>query len=239
MSSYPQTLTVTEERQLLDALLQKNVPHKSFRKDIRNYLFGCLMLDAGLRVGEVAALEMSHLYFKDEPVNTLVLTADITKNHKERTVPVCERLKNALHEYLKENSWLLNEKRNYYVFSIAFSSRSITTRQIERIINTAGMKALNRPVHPHMLRHTFASKLMRITDIRTVQDLLGHKHVSSTQIYTHPNEDDKKKAIEEMGSGRFLNVPCITCRNDGVSCNREKFYSDGMLGFVCKSHNPI
>jgi len=205
VSSSPQTLTIGEEHQLLNALICKNVPHKSFRKGIRNYLFGCLMLDAGLRVGEVAALEMSHLYFNGEPVNTLVLTDDITKNHKERTVPVSERLKNALHEYLKVNSWLMEEKRNYCVFSIAFSGRAISTRQIERIINAAGMKALNRPVHPHMLRHTFASRLMRITDIRTVQDLLGHKHVSSTQIYTHPNEDDKKKAIERIDRNGLSN----------------------------------
>jgi len=205
MSSSPQTLTVTEERQLLDALLHKNVPHTNFRKGIRDYLMGCLMLDAGLRVAEVASLQMSHLYFKDEPVNTLVLTADITKNHKERTVPVSERLKNALFEYLNENSWLMEEKRNYCVFSIAFSSRPISTRQIERIINAAGLEAFNRPVHPHMLRHTFASRLMRITDIRTVQDLLGHKHVSSTQIYTHPNEDDKKKAIERIDRNGLSN----------------------------------
>jgi len=116
MSSSPQTLTIGEEHQLLNALIRKNSPHKSFRKGIRDYLMGCLMLDAGLRVAEVAALQMSHLYFKDEPVKTLVLTADITKNHKERTVPVSERLKNALHEYLKENSWLTEEKLNYHVF---------------------------------------------------------------------------------------------------------------------------
>ncbi|GAH69734.1 unnamed protein product, partial [marine sediment metagenome] len=52
--------------------------------------------------------------------------------------------------------------------------------------------------HPHMLRHTFASKLMRVTSMRTVQELLGHSSITSTQIYTHPNEDDKKKAIKGL-----------------------------------------
>ncbi len=91
MSSSPKTLNVTEQHQLLDALLNKNAPHKSFRKGIRNYLIGCLMLEAGLRVGEVVALEMSHLYFNRNPVQSLVLTSNITKNHVERIVPISTR----------------------------------------------------------------------------------------------------------------------------------------------------
>jgi len=198
MSSTPKTLNTTEQHQLLDALLSRDAPHKSFRKGIRNYLIGCLMLEAGLRVGEVIALEMSHLYFQSKPVKTLVLTEKITKNHKERTVPISTRLKNALDEYRKENEWMFHKPSYYKVFCRDFPNRPITTRQVERIINAAGFKALGRPVNPHMLRHTFATKLMRVTDMRTVQELLGHSDITSTQIYTHPNADDKKKAIEFM-----------------------------------------
>jgi len=200
MSSTPKTLNVTEQHQLLDALLSKNAPHKSFRKGIRNYLIGCLMLEAGLRVGEVVALKMFHLYFNGKPVQTLLLTQEITKNHKERTVPISTRLKEALEEYLSSNGWFADMDPNHKAFTVFMSKKEITTRQVEKIINTAGMKALGRPVHPHMLRHTFASKLMRLTDMRTVQELLGHSNITSTQIYTHPNEDDKKKAIDGLGS---------------------------------------
>lgn len=196
MSSAPKTLNVTEQQQLLDALLNKNSPHKSFRKGIRNYLIGCLMLEAGLRVGEVVALQMSHLYFNRIPVQNLVLTSDITKNHVERSVPVSTRLQKALQEYLDNHWWLVDEPSNQKVFTGFMSQKGITTRQVERIINTAGYKAFGRPVNPHMLRHTFATKLMRVTGMRTVQELLGHSDINSTQIYTHPNEDDKKKAIE-------------------------------------------
>jgi len=198
MANTPKTLNVTEQHQLLDALLNKNAPHKSFRKGIRNYLIGCLMLEAGLRVGEVVSLEMSHLYFDGDPVQTLVLTSEITKNHKERSVPVSTRLKKAMEEYAHiflESQELYSDDK---VFSLSKCSEPITTRQIERIINAAGMKSLGRPVHPHMLRHTFASKLMRVTDMRTVQEMLGHSNITTTQIYTHPNEDDKKKAIVDL-----------------------------------------
>jgi len=204
MSPTPKTLNVTEQHQLLDALLNKNARHKYFLKGVRNYLIGCLMLEAGLRVGEVVALRMSHLYFNGRPVQNLVLTQDITKNHKERTVPVSTRLKAALEEYHKDNCWLVSQPAGFKAFALFTTYRPITTRQVERIIRAAGMKAMGRDVHPHMLRHTFATKLMRVTDMRTVQELLGHSDIGSTQIYTHPNEDDKKKAIESL----FEQPPC-------------------------------
>lgn len=196
MSHTPKTLNVTEQHQLLDALLCKDAPHKSFRKGIRNYLIGCLMLEAGLRVGEVVALKISHLYFNGNPVQNLILTEDITKNHVERSVPISTRLKQALEEYIKVFIFIEYSDLDLSAFHRPHSSLYLTTRQVERIINTAGYKAFGRPVHPHMLRHTFATKLMRVTNMRTVQELLGHSNVTSTQIYTHPNEDDKKKAIE-------------------------------------------
>lgn len=196
MSSTPKTLTVTEQHQLLDALLTKNAPHKSFRKGVRNYLICCLMLEAGLRVGEVVKLKISHLYFSGEPVHNLVLTSEITKNNKERTIPVSTRLHQALVEFYQDNSWLEDELAEHTAFALHPHQIPITTRQVERIIHTAAMSALGRPVNPHMLRHTFASKLMRVTSMRTVQELLGHSDITSTQIYTHPNEQDKKNAIE-------------------------------------------
>ena len=202
MSKAPKTLNVTEQHQLLDALLSKNAPHKSFRKGIRNYLIGYLMLEAGLRVGEVIALKKSHLYFAGKPVQTLVLSGDITKNHKERTIPVSSRLKAALEEHFNENAWFQEQEPSSLAWSDLACKFTLTTRQVERIINKAGWDSLGRPVHPHMLRHTFATKLMRVTDIRTVQELLGHSNVTTTQIYTHPKEDDKKKAITDLEEGQ-------------------------------------
>lgn len=194
----PKTLNVEEQHQILDALLCKKAPHKSFCKGIRNYLIACLMLEAGLRVGEVVQLEMQDLYFKGLPVKSLVVRSDVAKNNVERIVPVSSRLSNAISEYWSSNTLFPHMHTSHKAFTSITSDKPITTRQVERVLITAGMKALNRPVHPHMLRHTFASKLMRVTDMRTVQELLGHSNMSTTQIYCHPNEDDKKKAIENM-----------------------------------------
>lgn len=198
MSKTPMTLNADEQHQLLEALLNKNAPHKSSRKGVRNYLIGCLMLEAGLRVGEVVALKASHLYFDCNPVQSLVLTQDITKNHVERIVPVSTRLRQALDQFFENRCLEKSENQGRVVFSDEYPPFSLTTRQVERIIRVAGMTALGRPIHPHMLRHTFATKLMRVTDMRTVQELLGHSSITSTQIYTHPNEDDKKKAVNQL-----------------------------------------
>lgn len=198
MSDTPRTLNITEVHQLLEALLCKNAPHKSFRKGVRNYLIACLMLEAGLRVGEVVALKMSHLYFNSKPVQNLVLSPDMTKNKSQREIPISSRLKAAIEEYWKQHPYLAGSGEDCSAWHGMLNANTITTRQVERIINSAGWKALGRPVNPHVLRHTFATKLMRVTDMRTVQELLGHSSITSTQIYTHPNADDKKKAIDYL-----------------------------------------
>lgn len=200
MSNSPTTLNVTEQHQLLDSLLSRNAPHTSFLKGVRNYLIGCLMLEAGLRVGEVCQLEMRDLYFNESPVFNLILRPEIAKNHKERSVPVSTRLREALEQFYTENPDLHGNAINNFAFPTKIGCKHITTRQVERILNAASVKALGRPVHPHVLRHTFASKLMRVTDMRTVQELLGHSNITSTQIYTHPNEDDKRNAVDKMSA---------------------------------------
>lgn len=194
----PKTIDVTEQQQLLEELLRKGSPPKTARKGIRNHLLGCLMLDAGLRVGEVVKLKHSHLYFNGVPVQSLILTPSIAKNHRERSVPVGNRLAESLRKYF--STWLLTDLVNNdsYCFYVTDPIHPITTRQVENIINTASLKIWGHRINPHMLRHTFASRLLRVTNMRTVQELLGHNCITSTQIYTHPNEDDKKEAIEKL-----------------------------------------
>ncbi len=194
----PKTLDVEQQQDLLDTLLRKGSRQKTVRKGIRNHLIACLMLDAGLRVGEVVKLKHSHLYFNSIPVKSLILTPSITKNHRERSVPVSSRLAESLRHYFSE--WLLPDLVNddSFCFFTTDPIHALSTRQVENIINTASLKVFGRRINPHMLRHTFASRLLRVTNMRTVQELLGHSCITSTQIYTHPNEDDKKAAIEDL-----------------------------------------
>lgn len=196
MKTAPETLTVLEYNRLLGVLLDTSGTKRQKALSVRNYTMGLLMGDAGLRVGEVVRLLETDLIFGGEPVTNLCIRREISKNKKERLIPVGERLRHALKAMQSGWWWQCLEGSVTFAFYNDKSIRPLTTRQVERIIGNASYKAFGRRVHPHILRHTFASCLARVTDIRTVQEILGHKQVTSTQVYTHPNNDDKRKAIE-------------------------------------------
>jgi len=198
MSESPATLTVTECHQLLNELLVYQGTHKQFARGIRNYTLACFMLEAGLRVGEVIQLCRSDITLNGRPLNLLVIRPEISKTRQERQIPISTRLADAI-KTLAEHYWTtFKTVGGFYAFYQNDDNISLTTRQVERIIRSASMRSIGRPVHPHVLRHTFATKLMRLTDIRTVQTLLGHSSIMSTQIYTHPDADDLKEAIERV-----------------------------------------
>lgn len=193
-----QTLTPFECQALLDELSKHNETRTKARKSIRNYTMALLMLDAGLRVGEVCLLQVEDLFVSSEPVTSIIIKAEIAKNNRERQIPVSTRLSKALKVWRHYLAPLKATIDICWVFHGADPSSPITTRQVERIISRAGSRALGFTVWPHKLRHTFATKLMQRTNIRIVQELLGHTSITSTQIYTHPNSEDLKKAIDSL-----------------------------------------
>lgn len=202
-----QVLTDEESEKLLTYATEVQVGYKTLLTRKRNRLLILLMLDAGLRVGEVVNLQWGDLQIGMIPVHTLKLRAPTTKTHIPRSIPLTPRLQEAIKAWmLKTNAldWIPAEKP---VFSVRRTKAQITTRQIQRIIGDLSLKAINRKVHPHMLRHSFATNLMRVTDISTVQSLLGHESVTSTQIYTHPNTSDQAKAIDKLNHGEHSAPP--------------------------------
>lgn len=198
MSKTLQTLTVMESNKLLDVLLPVTGTLQQRLNGMRNYTIGLLLLDAGLRVGEVAKLIQTDLIIEGKPVTTLQVTSQIAKGGRERTIPLSQRIRHAV-EMMQEN-WWSGPRSTYTPFAFyQMGERApITTRQVQRIIKEVAIKAIGRPIHPHILRHTFATRLMRMTNIRVVQKLLGHASISSTQVYTHPNDQDLKKAIDAI-----------------------------------------
>ena len=78
----------------------------------------------------------------------------------------------------------------------------------EKICNISDKRCSLKHLSPHGLRHAFAKRLMdQGTDIRTVQELLGHKNVATTQIYTDVTREDMRKALQREAVGRARNVP--------------------------------
>jgi site-specific recombinase XerD len=193
---------LTEEEQVKFVLFfHKNLPTPTQRlQQTRDRLIMLLMLDAGLRVSEAISLTISDLHMLNAPVSMIFIRPEISKTKTERSVPVTSRLSDAIQE-MWLNVW---QAWSFLHYSMAFPDsrkrKHISARQIERIIQTAGMCSIGRPVHPHMLRHTFATRLMKKCNIRIVQTLLGHKALSSTQIYTHVNTQDIQAAIDSLNA---------------------------------------
>lgn len=196
MATTPKTLTIYETELLLESLhAQKTTPLGTL-KAIRNHTMALIMLDAGLRVGELVQLKISDLFFGDHPVNNIVVRAAIAKRHHERTIPVSSRLLYALIEMVTF-VWAAPNARSYLpAFTRISNDTQLTVRAVQNIIKHASLKSINRKITPHMLRHTFATRLMQKTSIRVVQQLLGHTNLNSTQIYTHPNQEDLANAIK-------------------------------------------
>ncbi len=197
----PKTLSNAECVQLIEQLQKHRQTDNSRCRAMRDYTMALLMLDAGLRVGEVVQLKVSDLIFDQVPVREIRVRPEIAKRHLERFVKVTDRLSDSI-QYMLNFVWQQDGRApDSNAFYSPKRSERLSYQQVERIIKRAAHKSIHRDITPHTLRHTYATRLMRVTSIRVVQQLLGHKRLSSTQIYTHPNQEDIDKAIDKMQEG--------------------------------------
>ncbi|MBA7649679.1 Tyrosine recombinase XerC [subsurface metagenome] len=197
----PETLTENECHLLLTAIFTRPDTERGRKLAQRDLLIILLMLDGGLRGGEVVRLKISDLIILGEPVTSLRVRAVISKSKLDRIIPLTERTSEAIrkcHRLL----WSGPESApGDFVFPSKSSSGHLTTVQVERIVKAAAAKSIHRDIHPHILRHTYATRLMQTTNAKVVQELLGHKFISSTGIYMHPNTSDKRKAVDSIEKG--------------------------------------
>jgi integrase/recombinase XerC len=137
-----------------------------------------LLYSSGLRVGELVALDLS-----DDPAQGEVTVTG--KGSKTRTVPVGAKARQALESWLAARGGIAvpGEKA---LFVGARGKRISPSRVWQRLTAWAKRRGLAEHVHPHMLRHSFASHMLQSSqDLRAVQELLGHASISTTQVYTH------------------------------------------------------
>lgn len=159
-------------------------------KDIRDLCLIELIYSAGLRASEICALPMVTLATRQD--GYIRVTG---KGNKERLCPVGRHANSAIDRYLETRTL---PKRNQsvaeaFVFPSGGKSGHIDRRTLQNIIDQRALAAGLRPsdVSPHSLRHAFATHMLQGgADLRTVQVLLGHADISTTQIYTHLLTDD-------------------------------------------------
>ena len=139
-----------------------------------------LIYSSGLRLTEVISLNINDIDFIDR-----VLTV-IGKGKKARNLPIGKFAIQAIDDWLKSRQKLVKNNKERALFISNRGSR-ISPRSVqERIKRWAVKQGLSGNVHPHMLRHSFASHILESSgDLRAVQELLGHADISTTQVYTH------------------------------------------------------
>ena len=169
----PKTLDVEQMNGLLDAGTNSIL-------EIRDVAMFELFYSSGLRLGELSALNINDLDLDDKQLKVVK-----GKGGKSRLLPVGKYAVAALQAWLNVKPPSI--ETNTDPLFISTKGKRLGHRSIQlRLKQWCLKKGITEPVHPHMLRHSFASHLLEASqDLRSVQELLGHENISTTQIYTH------------------------------------------------------
>lgn len=180
----PKVLPNKELGELLEGgrpTLEQDDEHRRRRDDaVVELLYG-----SGLRASEICGLTLGSLQLTDRSVRVM------GKGSKERIVPLSMPCATKLEDYLtKSRDAFTGGLAQSLFFNLA--GKPLTTRDLRRIVERRA------PTHPHALRHTYATHLLDGgADLRSVQELLGHSSLSTTQIYTHVSRERLRKVLEE------------------------------------------
>lgn len=181
----PNILTIEEVDNLLDIKL--NTPF-----DYRNKAMLELMYSSGLRVSELVDLKLNNIDLDNGYVRCL------GKEKKERIIPIGEIAIEYLKKYI--NEYRNSMKKGYYTENVFLNNhgKNITRQGFFLIIkNIAKEKNIDKNITPHMLRHSFATHLLNNgANLRTIQEMLGHSSITTTQIYTNVSNDIIKENYE-------------------------------------------
>ena len=182
----PKALSISETIKLISAPREKNYIA------LRDTALLELLYATGMRASEVVGLNTSDINQEVSFVKCL------GKGSKERMVLIGEPAAHALDNYLAHSrpALLARQKANA-VFLNQYGGR-LPARKIQKILDKCAQKAgLEKKVHPHVLRHTFATHLLDGgADLRVVQELLGHAQLATTQVYTHVSQSQARKIYQ-------------------------------------------
>ena len=168
----PETSSVDELSSLLDQ-------HDGTILSIRDHAVMELFYSSGLRLSELVSLDMGSIDYQQAQVHVT------GKGNKQRLVPIGYKAMEVLRIWLERRGELAGNGEP--ALFVNQSGERISVRGIQLRVDAWGKKqGFDRRLHPHMLRHSFASHLLESSgDLRAVQELLGHSDISTTQIYTH------------------------------------------------------
>ncbi len=172
----PDVLSIDQIMRLLDGM-PRETPAQLRDSAMLEVLYGC-----GLRVSELAGLDLDRVYFEEECLRVL------GKGSKERIVPFSGMAAVRVREYLQDARPYLTCPQALPTAAVFLNARGgrISRQSVHKIVSKAGVSIGVADLHPHTLRHSFATHLLEGgADLRSIQEMLGHSDISTTQIYTH------------------------------------------------------
>ena len=190
--SRPKKLPVVLSDAEVNALLSRISPKSD--TGLRNRAMLQVMLGAGLRVSEVVALMPS-----DIDLDRGMLRVNRGKGAKDRVIPVDGETLGWLRAWAERRKRLGLNARSPFFCSKRNRGKPLTPRYVQWLVaRLAEAAGIEKKVTPHVLRHTYATRMLRRgLDLREVQELLGHSNVATTQIYTHVDPEALRRKIQE------------------------------------------
>jgi integrase/recombinase XerD len=175
----PEVLSVEEIEKLL------SVQDLSDKLELRDKALLETLYASGLRVSEAINLKISNIAFEEGFLRVF------GKGSKERIVPIGNTALKFISKYINESRILLKKSVSYDYLFLNFRGSKLSRMGILDILKKHCLRAgIKRSAHPHTLRHSFATHLLQGgADIRIIQEMLGHSDISTTQIYTHIDND--------------------------------------------------
>ena len=171
----PVVLTEDEIKNLINSIdLNHNFGQRN--KTIIEILYG-----TGIRVSELVNLKLSNIFFKEKIIKV------IGKGNKERFVPLGEVASKEIKIYINNRNELKIDSKSSDILFLNRYGRGLTRSMIFKIISDASKRiGLDKKISPHTLRHSFATHLIKNgADLRSIQLILGHESITTTEIYTH------------------------------------------------------
>lgn len=200
----PRFLSVDQAFGVMDSPPRESPRSPSLR--VRDRALLETLYGTGVRVGELASMDLDHCDLTESSARVL------GKGGKERIVPLGKAAATALREYLPAREQMLAKSRqpDSHALFLSQGGRRLSVRQVQNIVRRHGTLGAGRgDLHPHAIRHTCATHLLDAgADLRSIQELLGHSSLSTTQRYTHVSVDrlmevyDRAHPLARDKSGR-------------------------------------
>lgn len=181
----PESLTTEEVDDLL------SVHNEKTDKGLRDKAIFELMYSSGLRVSEICSLKIEDIFFDEKYLKIC------GKGKRERIVPINEKALDILKRYIQTSRVVMVKGKKTSELFLNFRGDKISRVGIWKIVKEAMKKSgIEKNIYPHTLRHSFATHLLQHgADLRSVQRMLGHSDITTTEIYTHVDSTHLKKQI--------------------------------------------